>query len=177
MDIKPAFIALLIAATLTLTTGRNTYAEEAAGDVSLKARIAVRYERGRVDVTAENAPLAAVVAKLSAMLNIPLEIKGPAQGLITLRLRDMAVEATLKSLSRNVITIYDDSGKKLKKAILITNGGSLNPGENAGEYIHVEQPTASPDVNSDPSQAAQPEGWSEPPPQDITPLQTWVGQP
>ena len=55
--------------------------------------------------------------------------------------------------------------------------GGLNPGENAGEYILAEQPTASPDVNFDPSQAAQPEGWSEPPPQDIAPLQTWVGQP
>lgn len=177
MDIKPAFIALLIVAILTLTTGRTTYAEQDVSDVSLNAHIVVRYEQGRVDITAENAPLAAVVAKLSAMLNIPLDIKGPRHDPITLHLRDMAVEATLKSLSRNVITIYDDSGKKLKKAILITNGGRLNAGENMREYILAEQPTVSSDVNPNPSQAVPPEGWSEPPAQDITPSQIWVGQP
>lgn len=173
-------LAVFISGIFAVTTGYSICAESAeraVRDLSSNSSVVVRYAAGRVDVTADNAPFIAVVAKLSATLNIQMEVKGSTDdNPVTLRLRDVPIESALRSLSRNVVTIYDNSGRKLKKAIFFVGVTDQNSVDTA-ETDSVPEPPLPTPVVAGPLRAVNPEGWVDPPASNVAPMQTWAGDP
>lgn len=114
--IEIALLAFLLAATV--------HADAIAGDKP--PRLDVRFDQGRISITAVNVEIADVLREVARQANVKLTTDKRLQGRVSIRLENMTVSEALKSLSASRALVYEYDSQadvyRIIRAAIVSSG-------------------------------------------------------